>query len=424
MAKRVSVGRSVNRLAARRVETEKRPGRHSDGNNLYLVVDPSGAKRWVFIYRWKRPGAAGPGKLREMGLGSTRAVDLKEARALASAALKALAAGEDPIGARRALRERPTFGEVADGWLKDNAGGVRSNKSLARRKRALEVYAAPLRPIRVDNVSTEDVLAVLKPIWVSKAETAKMARGYIERVLNAAKAQGWRSGENPARWNGHLDHLLARTPRLQRGHHKAMAYADIPALMKNLAGRDATAAKALMYLILTAGRSGEIREADWSEIDFKAKVWTIPGSRMKAGHEHRVPLSDQAVAILHALQPATDTEAGLIFPGQKLGRPLSDMAFKQLLARLAVKDCTPHGFRSAFRDWAGDQTNYPRELAEQALAHRIGDQAEQAYRRSDALERRRAMMAEWGRHCMGGKAAANDELGRDQSADAVVITAT
>jgi len=424
MAKRVAVGRSVNKLAPRRVETENRPGRHSDGNNLYLVVDPSGAKRWAFIYRWKRPGTAGPGQLREMGLGSARAVDLKEARTLALAAIKALAAGEDPIAARRALRERPTFGEAADDWLNANAGGVRSSKSLARRKRALQVYAAPLRPIRVDNVSTEDVLGVLKPIWESKAETAKMARGYIERELNAAKAQGWRSGENPARWSGHLDHLLARIPRLQRGHHKAMSFEDIPGLMKVLEGRGATAAKALVFLILTAGRSGEIREADWSEIDLKSKIWTIPGSRMKAGHEHRVPLSDHAVTILKVMQPEADVQDGLVFPGQKLGRPLSDMAFKQLLARLGVTDCTPHGFRSAFRDWAGDQTNFPRELAEQALAHRIGDQAEQAYRRSDAVERRRVMMAEWARHCMGDEAAANDETGKGQSAEAATIAAT
>lgn len=424
MAKPIAVGRSVNKLAARRVETEKRPGRHSDGNNLYLVVDPSGAKRWVFIYRWKRPGAAGSGKLREMGLGSTRAVDIKEARGLALAALKALAAGEDPISARRALRERPTFGEAADRWIEDRAGSLRSDKSLARWKRALQVYAAPLRPIRVDNVLTEDVLGVLRPIWEKKAETAKMARGYIEQVLNAAKAQGWRSGENPARWNGHLDHLLPRIPRLQRGHHKAMAYQDIPALMAVLGSRDATAARALLFLILTAGRSGEIREADWSEVDLKAAIWTIPGSRMKAGHEHRVPLSQQALSILRVVQPEGGVSAGLIFPGQKAERPLSDMAFKQLLARLEVTNCTPHGFRSAFRDWAGDQTTFPRELAEQALAHRIGDQAEQAYRRSDALERRRAMMADWARHCFGDQPAANEGLSSDQSADAAVSAAT
>jgi len=407
MSERVA-GRAMNKLSARRVETEKRPGRHSDGNNLYLVVDPSGAKRWVFIYRWKRPGTPGSGKLREMGLGSLRAIDLKRARDLAAEAVKALGAGQDPISARQALRARPTFGEAADQWIKDNAGGIRSDKSLARWKRALEGYAAPIRPLRVDAVSTEDVLIVLKPIWSTRAETAKMLRGYIEQVLNAAKAQGWRSGENPARWTGHLDQLLSKTARLSRGHHKAMPYEAVPDLMRALAARNANAAHALRFLILTAGRSGEIRGARWNEVDLVAETWTIPRERMKAGKEHRVPLSKPAVAILEEMQlQATETDA-FVFPGQKAGRPLSDMAFKKLMDRIGVTDATTHGFRSAFRDWAGDKTSYPRELAEQALAHRIGDQAEQAYRRLDALERRRGMMAEWAHHCLGGSTAAND----------------
>lgn len=409
MGAKATAGRAINRLSARRVETEKRPGRHSDGNNLYLIVDPSGSKRWAFIYRWKRPGEAGAGRLREMGLGSTRAVDLKAARERASEALKLLANGQDPIEARNRLRERPSFGEVADQWMADRAPGLRSDKSVARHRRALEIHAASIRSLRVDNVATEDVLAVLKPIWIEKAETAKMVRGYIEQVLNAAKAKGWRTGENPARWSGHLDHLLPRIPKLRRGHHKALPYHEVPALIASLRLREATAARALEFLILTAARSGEVREARWTEIDLKSGTWTISAARMKSDREHRVPLSPRAAEILEEMAALRTSPDAFVFPGQKPGRPLSNMAFKKLMERLDVTEATTHGFRSAFRDWAGDATAYPRELAEQALAHRIGDQAEQAYRRGDALEKRRLMMAEWALFCRRAPSAANDQ---------------
>ena len=404
MVARSVVRRGTNKLPARKVATITTPGRHSDGNNLYLIVDPSGAKRWAFIYRAKRSGVPGPGRLREMGLGSLKGVDLKRARELAVEALKLLADGVDPITARKTTNAIPTFGDVADNWLADKSGELRSDKSLARRKLALTVHAAALRPIRVDSVQTEDVLGALKPIWSTKSETAKMARGYIERVLSAAKVQGWRTGENPARWAGHLDQLLPAVARLQRGHHKAMELDAIPALMVSLAQRDAIAAKALQFLILTAGRSGEVREAIWSEIDLAAATWTIPAERMKSARGHRVPLSKPAVDLLAAMPRPTADRNAFVFPGQKAGRPLSNMAFKKLMERLDVTDVTSHGFRSAFRDWAGDQTSYPRELAEQALAHSIGDQAEQAYRRSDALERRRAMMDDWASFCSGAEA--------------------
>ncbi|MDZ4376028.1 MAG: tyrosine-type recombinase/integrase [Phenylobacterium sp.] len=395
MTTRSVARRAINKLSARKVATLKEPARHSDGNNLYLVVDPSGARRWAFIYRAKRPGVPGAGKLREMGLGSIKGIDLKRARELAVEAHKLLAAGIDPIAARASIKATPTFGEVADRWIADKSGELRSDKSLERWKRALNVHAASLRDIRVDSVQTEDIMAVLKPIWSVKSETAKMARGYMEQVLNAAKAQGWRSGENPARWTGHLDQLLPKVSRLQRGHHKAMELHAIPGLMVSLRERDATAARALEFLILTAARSGEVREAVWSEIDLAAATWTIPAERMKAARSHRVPLSKAAVAVLLKMEPQRGGDDAFVFPGQKVGRPLSNMAFKKLMDRLDIEDVTSHGFRSAFRDWAGDQTNYPRELAEQALAHSIGDQAEQAYRRSDALERRRSMMQDW-----------------------------
>ncbi|WP_312735427.1 phage integrase central domain-containing protein [Brevundimonas sp.] len=400
--------RAINKLSARRVATLNTPGRHSDGNNLYLVIDPSGARRWAFIYRAKRSGVPGAGKLREMGLGSIKGVDLKRARELAVEAHALLAAGVDPISARQSRRAIPTFGEAADSWMADKAGELRSPKSLERWKRALTVHAAALRDIRVDGVTTEDVLAVLKPIWSVKAETAKMARGYIEQVLNAAKAQGWRTGENPARWAGHMDQLLPKVSRLQRGHHKAMAFEAIPGLISNLRERDATAARALEFLILTAGRSGEVREAVWSEIDLAAETWTIPAERMKAGRIHRVPLSNAAVAILEAMLAQKNGDYSFIFPGQKANRPLSNMAFKKLMERLDIEDVTTHGFRSAFRDWAGDRSEHAPELAEHALAHSVGNQVAQAYRRRDALERRRAMMEDWAKHCGRGHAS-NDQ---------------
>jgi integrase len=260
----------------------------------------------------------------------------------------------------------------------------------------LTIYAEPLRAKPVDNIETADVLAVLKPIWLEKPETASRVRGRIERVLNAAKAKGYRTGENPAAWRGHLENLLPKQPKLSRGHHAAMPYADVPAFVAKLREREAVAALALEFAILTAVRSGEVLNARWGEIDLDAKVWAIPPSRMKAGREHRVPLSDTALSILAKLSAAKVSE--FVFAGQRPNRPLSVMAMEMILRRMGV-DVTVHGFRSAFRDWAGNETHFPRELAEHALAHVIGDKAEQAYRRSDALARRRLLMEAWAQWC-------------------------
>ena len=245
--------------------------------------------------------------------------------------------------------------------------------------------------------ATDDVLAVLKPIWVNKAETASRVRGRIEKVLDAAKAKGFRQGENPARWRGHLDHLLPRRPRLTRGHHVAMPYENVPAFVAQLRERDALAAQALELCILTAARSGEILGLRWEEIDLEKRVWTVPARRMKAGREHRVPLSSRATAILREL--AEHRNGDLVFPGQKRGKPLSGMAMEMLLRRLKIQNATVHGFRSSFRDWAGNVSSFPREIIETALAHVMGDKAEQAYRRSDALEKRRRLMEAWAAYC-------------------------
>lgn len=405
------MARSTKRLRALAVERGKLPpGRHADGENLYLVVDRNGAKRWAFIYRWRDRGASGPGRLREMGLGSFSKVDLAGARLKAEDARRLLGRGVDPIEARKADRPAPTFGELADEFVKARTAQLRNEKSGARVKRALETYAAGLRPLRVDAITTDDVLKALTavpkndpkglPLWQRVPESAKQTRGYIEHVLDIARVKGFRTGDNPARWRGHLDKLLTKPDRLTRGNHAAMPIADVPAFVSALRSRTATAALAVEFLILTAARSGEVIGAKWSEIDLKAKVWTVPAERMKAGREHRVPLAQRALDIL-GTAAALNTGArpdGYLFPGLGNEKPLSNMSLAMLLRRMGVT-ATAHGFRSAFRDWVGEATNFPREVAEAALAHRLGDSTEQAYRRGDALEKRRRLMDAWAGYC-------------------------
>ncbi|HEY8033000.1 MAG TPA: integrase arm-type DNA-binding domain-containing protein [Methylocella sp.] len=388
------MGTAVRKLSARAVATIVEPGRHSDGEGLYLNVTPSGARSWLFI--WKKGG-----KRREMGLGSAGGVTLARARELASACRAQVAAGLDPIEARdtaaKAKSETPTFGRVADALIAAKESEWRNPKHRAQWRMTLETYAAPLRSRPVDEIDTAAVLDVLKPLWQAKPETASRLRGRIEAVLDAAKAQGHRSGENPAAWRGHLAHLLPKRGILTRGHHAAMAYDDVPAFVARLREREALAALALEFCILTAARSGEVLGARWAEIDLAAKVWTVPAERMKAAREHRIPLSERSLTILERLTEARTGE--LVFPGQRAGRPLSVMAMEMLLRRMDQNAVTVHGFRSAFRDWAGNETHFPREVAEAALAHVVGDKAEQAYRRGDALEKRRALMAAWAGFC-------------------------
>ena len=378
----------MGKLTARKVETAK-PGKYGDGGGLQLAVAPTGAKKWVLRFLWQ-------GKAREMGLGSYPEVSLAEAREKAIAGRRLARSGADPIAERRKDRGIPTFGELADEIAGQLAEGFRNEKHRAQWRMTLTVYAGPLRSMPVDVITTEDILAVLTPVWSTKAETASRLRGRIERVLNAAKAKGLRSGENPAAWRGHLENLLPKRQKLTRGHHAAMPYADVPAFVARLRERDAVSALALEFAILTAARSGEVLGARWREIDFGARIWTIPPQRMKAAREHRVPLSESAFAILEKLGEARVSE--FIFPGQGAGRPLAEMVLRRMLRRDADV-VTVHGFRSSFRDWAGNETHFPRELAEAALAHVVGDKAEQAYRRSDALEKRRALMDAWSAYC-------------------------
>ena len=389
---------TLNKLSPRAVTTIKKPGRHSDGGGLYLVVDASGARRWLFMFRWG-------GKLKEMGLGGIATTSLAEARAMAEEARKAVKAGRNPIDERRRKAEEQnraiTFGDFADQLLPELSRGFRNAKHAAQWVSTLNTYAADIRKKLIAEIGTDDVLAALQPIWTTKAETASRVRGRIERILDAAKAKGLRSGENPARWRGHLDNLLPRRKKLQRGHHAAMPFADVPAFMTDLRERPALAALALEFTILTAARSNEVFGARWDEIDRKAKVWIVPADRMKAGREHRVPLSAPALAVLDKAE-AVRGDGDLVFPGQKKGRPLSVMAMDMLLRRMKL-DVTVHGFRSSFRDWFGEATTFPRDLAEQALAHVVGDETERAYRRGDALEKRRKLMDAWAAHLARGK---------------------
>jgi integrase len=389
--------RQTKRLSARAVSTLNKPGRHADGDGLYLLIDKGGAKRWVFLFRWKSAGAKGPGKLREMGLGGLSAVSLAEARERAGEARRLLANGRNPIDARRhaeaAGQSATTFGALADALIEGLQHGARSKTYKSEWSKTIATHAASLRNLPVDAIQTADVLAVLTPIWQTRNETASRLRSRIERVLDAARAKGLRSGENPARWRGHLDKLLPRRQKLAKGHHAALPYSDVPAFVSELRKRKGSVPLALEFIILNSSRAGEVFGARWSEIDRKAGLWTVPAARMKGGREHRVPLSARALEILDTIEPLRTGE--YIFPSKARGRPLSPSSLRALLRRMKIKTTTVHGFRNSFRDWSGEATNFPREVAEAALAHVVGDQTERAYRRGDALEKRRLLMESW-----------------------------
>lgn len=393
--------RTLDRLSPLTVRSAKEPGRYSDGGGLYLRVAQGGSKQWVFLTR------AG-GKQREAGLGSVNTISLKEARQIASAFRHAILDGRDPIAERNAEREKrktiPNFGQLASEVLDSLKAGFRNEKHIAQWEMTLTRYAAPLRDLPVDTISTEDVLRVLKPIWTEKRETARRLRGRIEKVLDAAAAKGLRHDANPARWKGHLDVLLPKEKKSSRGHHAAMPFAELPSLMERLRVVPGTSARALEFTILTAARTGETLGATWGEIDFEEKVWTVPAERMKAAREHRVPLSDAALMILKELLPESGKPEprSTVFHSGRKGRALSNMSMTMVVRRLKIEpEPTVHGFRSSFRDWCGEATAFPREVAEAALAHVVGDKVEAAYRRGDALAKRRELMMAWARYLKG-----------------------
>ena len=385
------MARTSKKLTALDVKNQTKPGRHADGDGLYLNIAKGGSMSWIFL-------GMKDGTRREMGLGGYPAVSLADARTKMDECRKAVAAGVDPIAARNVEKPK-TFGECADDFIASMEGGWRNDKHTDQWRMTLgDAYCKSIRSKSVAEVSTDDVLKILTPIWQTKAETASRLRGRIERVLDYAKVKGWRQGENPALWRGHLKGALPARQKLQRGHHAAMGYKALPAFIERLQGAEAMSARALEFLILTAARSGEVLGAKWPEFDLEEAIWTVPADRMKAGKEHRVPLSDRALAIVKALHEVRTND--YVFPGERKDRPLSGMAFAMLMRRMKVAAYTPHGFRSAFRDWCGDETTFQREVAEAALAHEVGNKVEAAYRRSDALKKRRDLMTAWERYCL------------------------
>jgi integrase len=380
----IAMATSLNRLSARTIATVTEPGRHADGGNLYLLVSKTGAKSWVFMYRFK-------GGQRELGLGSLRDVPLASARRKAASYREALAAGTDPRSLR-ADTASPTFAVAATELIESLRPSWRNQKHAAQWESTIEQYCVPLLKLRADEIAVDDVLKALKPIWQKIPETAARVRMRIERVLDYARAKNWRTGENPARWKGHLDHILPPRKRLTCGHHKAMPHRDVAKLVRRLQDLGSVSAMALEFCILTAARSGEVLNARWEEFDLEEGVWTVPAARMKAGREHRVPLAKRPVEILKELNNSVDSD--FVFAGSKQGRPLSVMSMTMVMRRLK-QPYTVHGFRSAFRDWASEETSFPREVAEQALAHVVESAVERAYRRSDLFEKRRHLMEAW-----------------------------
>ena len=394
------MAREIHKLTARKVETLDTAGRYADGGNLYLLVGKSGAKSWVFLFRWE-------GKPREMGLGSAAKgmVTLARARERAGEARAMLTDGQSPLQAKRddlvavaaAKAAIPSFGEFAESLLDDIEGGFRNAKHRQQWRNTLTTYCAPIWQTPVPEVDTAGVLKCLSPIWQAKAETASRVRGRIERVLDAAKAKGLFRGENPARWKGHLAATLPKQDGLTRGHHAALAYDALPAFMAELRACDGVSALCLEFTILTAARSGEALNATWAEIDLDAGVWTVPASRMKARKEHRVPLTGRAKTVLATM--AALRSGDHVFAGQKPGKPLSVMALAMVLRRMGRDEITVHGFRSAFSDWASEVSHFSTETREACLAHTIANKAEAAYRRGDQFEKRRVMLESWAQWC-------------------------
>ena len=385
------MARPEKKLSAKSVASIKEPGRYADGGSLYLSVSAAGTKSWVFLYKVGT-------KRTELGLGSEKKVTLATAREKAEIARRAIGEGKDPKTILKPAATIPTFGEEADGLIETMASSWKNKKHRDQWKMTLKEYCKPIRGIAVNKVTTEDVLKVLKPLWTSRPETASRLRGRIEAVLASATAKGHRSGMNPAQWRNHLDKLLPRPSKRSRGHHAAMDFKDVPEFVQQLRGQESVSALALEFLILCASRTGEVLGARWDEIDLNQKVWAIPATRMKAGKEHRVPLSSRAIAILQAMLAARTDDNPYVFPGRKTKSPLSNMALEMVLRRMKI-EVTVHGFRSSFRDWCGDATNFPREVAEHALAHLVGNDVERSYRQKDALEKRRKMMEAWAGYC-------------------------
>ncbi len=388
------------RLTALKIKGLK-PGRHGDGDGLWLQVRDAERRSWLFRY-------ALDGRSREMGLGPARDVSLAEARDAARKCRALLREGVDPIEQRRAALgaarqgvKAVTFRDVADRYLAAHQAAWRNEKHRYQWRTTLDLACQAFGSRPVGAIDTGDVMGLLEPMWLQKAETASRLRGRIEAVLDYATARGWRTGDNPARWRGHLAQLLPAPRKIARvQHYAALPWPEIGAFVAELRDQEGVAASALAFTILTAARTGEVIGARWPEIDFATATWTVPGERMKAGREHRVPLSEPALAVLRQMLPLRSYHAGdVVFPNARDGAPLSNMSMVMLLRRMGRRDLTVHGFRSSFRDWCAEATSYPREVAEQALAHTLADRVEAAYRRGDLFEKRRRLMSDWAVFC-------------------------
>lgn len=394
------MGKHIEQLTALDVARANEKGTYRDGGGLCLYVSSATAKSWVFRFTLN-------GRAREMGLGSLDALTLAEARTRATECRRMCSAGIDPIEARKAEREKArieaakaiTFKDAAERYIKAHEAGWRNAKHISQWRNTIATYAEPvIGKLPVSTVDVGLVVKVLERIWATKPETAGRLRGRIEAILDWATVRGYRAGENPARWRGHLQNLLPNPAKIRRvQHHAALPYAEIGAFMRSLRVQEGIGAIALQFLILTATRTSETIGARWSEIDFANGIWTIPGERMKTARELRVPLSAPAIAILKRMRKIHQGQ--LVFPGRFGDMALSNMAFLMLLKRMGRGDLTAHGFRSTFRDWVAERTNYPREVAETALAHVLSDKFEAAYRRGDLFDKRKCLMDEWARYC-------------------------
>ncbi|KWH01494.1 integrase [Burkholderia territorii] len=392
--------RAINKLSQLTVTKTTKPGLYADGGGLYLQITTAGVKSWLFRYMRN-------GKARGMGLGPVHTIGLAEARTRALDCRRLLLDGIDPIDTRDAERAAHrvaqandvTFQHCAEKYIDAHRAAWKNAKHADQWANTLNTYAYPVfDSLPVSAIDTALVMKVLEPIWTTKTETASRVRGRIESVLDWAAVHGYRVGENPARLKGHLDKLLPKRSRVQKvKHHPALPYADLAAFMKKLRTEEGIAARALEFLILTATRTNEVIGATWPEFDLDEGVWVIPAERMKMRKEHRVPLSASAASIIKAQKEMR--QGDFVFSGARYGKPLSNMAMLQLLERMKRDDITVHGFRSTFRDWAGETTHYPREVCEAALAHGIKDKAEAAYARGDLYVKRAALMEDWAKFC-------------------------
>jgi integrase len=407
----------IHRLSARTVATATKPGLYADGGGLYLQVTrgADGKPRRSWLLRFTAPRR----RRREMGLGNARLVSLTDARDAALVARRQAHAGIDPIDARDAARAKAaaacakamTFRQCAEAYLATHASSWKNAKHSKQWQNTLETYAYPIiGDTPVAEVDGALVMAVLDPIWLTKIETASRVRGRIETVLDWARVRGHRNGDNPARWRGHLQKALPTIKKSLRViHHPALPFADAPIFMRKLAEQEGVSARALAFCILTSTRTGETIHARWAEIDLEQRLWIIPAVRMKMAREHRVPLSAPAIAILRETRSRLDGApdgAAFVFPSRRSGRALSNMALLATLKRMGRSDLTTHGFRSTFRDWVAERTDFPQEVAEASLAHIVGDAVEAAYRRGDFFDKRRRLMEAWGDYCVVARAAA------------------